>query len=618
MIANLALFRRLARLAAIAAAGIGVLALVGWTQGALWLTSVVPGYVPMKPNTSACVIALALAVGIQGLWRSSKLAKIGARIIALACAVIAILTIGEYLFGWHLAIDQWLMLDQTNSGIPGRMGTNTAVSLALLGIGIALEASSVDIIILRGHIVTLGAAIVALFTLVGYMYSAKYLYQVASTTPMAMNTAIAILLLCGAILWSKPERGLMGAVHSADGAGLMLRSMIPWAVVIPVVLGWVALGGERAGLYDTTYGVALFVLSTIAIFAVLIALNSRSVRALDATRSRAQNDLQEAFFSVERRVTERTQELNDALSQLADSERRFELATEGSNTGILDLDIRSDQLHCSRRWNEMLGRRGDQPLNTAAFIELVHPEERSGAMKALLAHFKGSTENFSIEVKMHHTDGSYRCMLSRGRAVRDEKGRAIRMIGSQTDITEIKALQEALRDASIRDGITGLYNRTHFMERLNAATHLAVRHDLPLSFCMFDIDHFKQVNDTYGHVIGDEVIRVVGSAVMAGIRTEDVGARYGGDEFCVMFEGTPAAGAAISLERIKARIENTPFFSKDGRRFSVTLSFGVSDLADRSVPELIESADRALYEAKSRGRSRIIVDDHVPRIRKQA
>ncbi|HYK53033.1 MAG TPA: hypothetical protein VEV38_05840, partial [Candidatus Eremiobacteraceae bacterium] len=312
MIANLALFRRLARLAAIAAAGIGALALVGWTQGALWLTSVVPGYVPMKPNTSACVIALALAVGIQGLWRSSKLAKIGARIIALACAVIAILTIGEYLFGWHLAIDQWLMLDQTNSGIPGRMGTNTAVSLALLGIGIALEASSVDIIILRGHIVTLGAAIVALFTLVGYMYSAKYLYQVASTTPMAMNTAIAILLLCGAILWSKPERGLMGAVHSADGAGLMLRSMIPWAVVIPVVLGWVALGGERAGLYDTTYGVALFVLSTIAIFAVLIALNSRSVRALDATRSRAQNDLQEAFFSVERRVTERTQELNDA------------------------------------------------------------------------------------------------------------------------------------------------------------------------------------------------------------------------------------------------------------------------------------------------------------------
>ena len=107
-------------------------------------------------------------------------------------------------------------------------------------------------------------------------------------------------------------------------------------------------------------------------------------------------------------------------------------------------------------------------------------------------------------------------------------------------------------------------------------------------------------------------------AIAAEIRAEDVGARYGGDEFCIMFEGTPAAGAAMCLERIKARVENTPFFSKDGRRFATTLSFGVSDLADRSVPELIEAADRALYDAKSRGRSRIVVDAYAPPIRKHA
>src|SRR5690242_13340484 len=102
MIANLPLFRRLARVAAVAAAAVGALALVGWTQGALWLTSVVPGYVPMKPNTSACVMALALAVGIQGLGWTLNLPKVGSRIIALACAVVALLTLGEYLFGWHL------------------------------------------------------------------------------------------------------------------------------------------------------------------------------------------------------------------------------------------------------------------------------------------------------------------------------------------------------------------------------------------------------------------------------------------------------------------------------------------------------------------------------------
>src|SRR5690349_6623232 len=141
MIANSNLFRRLASLAAAAAAGIGALALFGWTQGALWLTSVVPGLVPMKPNTSVCIMALAVALGIQSIWPSSRPAAIGARLIALATAGLAILTLSEYIFGWRLGIDQILMLDQTRSGIPARMGTNTALAIAPNGLGAALEAS---------------------------------------------------------------------------------------------------------------------------------------------------------------------------------------------------------------------------------------------------------------------------------------------------------------------------------------------------------------------------------------------------------------------------------------------------------------------------------------------
>lgn len=608
LIANLQLFRKLAVFSAAAAATVGALALFGWTQGAIWLTSVVPGFSQMKPNTSASVIALAIAIGIQWAWPRRSSATLVARGIALAAVALSLATLGEYLFGWHLRLDEILLLDQSGSGIPGRMGANTAVALAFLGIAIALEGSDRELVIVRAHILAIGAAVIALFTLVGYVYSAIYLYQIQASTPMAINTALALFALCGAVFWSKPDRGLMVAVHAADSAGLMLRRTIPAAVIVPIGLGWLALNGERAGLYESTFGAALLVLATITIFVTLVIVNARSVKAHDATRERAQAELQEAFFSVERRVVERTQELNEALSRLADSERRYDLATEGSNSGILDLDIPADKLHCSRRWNEMLGRRSDELLSTAQFIELVHADERESAMKALLAHFKGATPSFSIEVRMRHADGSYRWMLSRGRAVRDAEGNAIRMIGSQTDIGEIKALQEALRDASIRDGITGLYNRTHFAERLTGATHLAHRHRLPLSFCMFDIDKFKQINDTYGHQIGDAVIKAVGAAVTAEIRAEDLGARYGGDEFCIMFEGTNAIGAVQCLERIKSRVENTPFFANDGRRFSVTVSFGVSDLAEKSVPELIEAADRALYVAKSSGRSRIIVD----------
>ena len=332
------------------------------------------------------------------------------------------------------------------------------------------------------------------------------------------------------------------------------------------------------------------------------------MRKLEEARERSQADLERALLSVEQRVAERTQELNDALSSLADSEDRLERATEGSNSGILDLDVPAQTVRCSRRWNEMLGRAGDAPLSVDEFMRLVHPDDRKAAKTALVDHFKGVATNFSAEVRMRHVDGSYRWMLSRGQAVRNASGHAVRMLGSQTDITEIKQLQEQLRDASIRDAVTGLYNRTHFIERLTAATRLSMRHGLPLSFCMFDIDLFKQINDAYGHQAGDDVIKAIGTAVAAEIRAEDVGARYGGDEFCIMFEGSPATAAAACLGRIKARVENTPFFAPDGRRFSATMSFGVSELGGRSVPELIEAADRALYEAKSQGRSKILVE----------
>jgi len=617
MIASIRLFRTLAAVTAGLAALIGTLALFGWMHGIEALKGVFPGLTPMQPNTAACTIAFGFSIAVLARWPKRRAAGIVARAVSLAAAIVGVLTLGEYLLGLKLPLDQ-VLINNLSGTIPGRMGSNTAIAIVLLGIGIALAASDSAVVILRAQLVTLGAGVIALLSLVGYIYSATYLFQMQSATPMAVNTSVALLMLCGATFWVRPDRALMTIVHSTGGAGLMLRRLIPAAIIIPIILGWLRLLGERDGFYDTTYGVSLLVSSTIVIFVILISINAKSVSALESTRDSAQKDLEQAFVSVEQRVVERTRELNEALARLADSEHRFELATEGSNSGVLDLDILSDTLHCSRRWNEMLGRRGDQLLNSSAFIELVHPEERKDAMKALLAHFKGTTESLSIEVRMRHADGTHRWMLSRGRALRDEKGRAVRMIGSQTDISEIKALQEALRDASIRDGITGLYNRTHFIERLNAATHLAVRHDLPLSFCMFDIDKFKQVNDTYGHVVGDDVIRAVGVAIAAEIRAEDVGARYGGDDFCIMFEGTPAAGAAMCLERIKARVENTPFFSKDGRRFSTTLSFGVSDLADRSVPELIEAADRALYDAKSRGRSRIIVDAYAPPIRKHA
>jgi diguanylate cyclase (GGDEF)-like protein/PAS domain S-box-containing protein len=534
------------------------------------------------------------------------------RALSILAVVVALLTLCEYLFRRDFGIDQAIFRDSLSPTFPGRMGLNTAVAIALLGAATMAISDDSESVIYRGQFLAVLAAIIPLFSLIGYIFSARIFYQMVSSTPMAIHTAVVLFGLCGAVLWTKPDLGLMTAMHADDSRGLMLRRMIPAAIVTPIVLGWVRLEGQRAGLYDTTFGLALLVTAMIFIFGLLIVMNARGISRSETAREQAYTDLRSAYSSVERHVVERTQELSEALSSLAQVRHRFELATNASDSGILDLDITTEEVLCSRRWCEMLGRSetGGQP-SVAEFVGLIHPDDRDRGMQALFKHFKGESADFSAELRMLHADGSYRWMLSRGMAVRDASGKAIRMIGTQTDITEIKRLQEALRNESIKDDLSGLYNRKHFVERLSSAVQAASRHDRPLSLCMCDLEGLKQINDRFGHQAGDSVIMALGKAITAEIRNEDVAARYGGDEFCIMLPETKAEFAASCLERIRGRVEGMLFFTPDNRRYSVTASFGVSDLAGRSVPQLMEAADAALYEAKRQGGNRVIVDESI-------
>jgi diguanylate cyclase (GGDEF)-like protein len=228
-------------------------------------------------------------------------------------------------------------------------------------------------------------------------------------------------------------------------------------------------------------------------------------------------------------------------------------------------------------------------------------------MALLTGHYKGDTPTFSAEIRMQQHGGGYKWMLSRGQAVRDEKGRAIRMVGSQTDISEIKALQEKLHVEAIHDSMTGLYNRRHFEDRLAGIVATAIRHGRPLSVCICDIDDFKGINDRSGHPTGDRVLRSLALILRSETRAEDVAARYGGDEFCILFPEVGAAQAASCAERIRGLLERTAFVSDDGTAFNVTASFGLADIKDKNAAQFVGTADRELYEAKACGRNRLAI-----------
>ena len=166
-----------------------------------------------------------------------------------------------------------------------------------------------------------------------------------------------------------------------------------------------------------------------------------------------------------------------------------------------------------------------------------------------------------------------------------------------------KQQMDALAAQAMIDGLTGLWNRSYFDTRLLAELSLQRRTQAALSCVMADLDHFKVVNDCYGHPAGDEVIRQAARAIRQSCRREDIVCRYGGEEFAIILPNTNREGALVLAERMRGAIEGVRI-SYRGRELRVTCSFGVADLA-RATPDIVELADAALYQAKKSGRNRV-------------
>ncbi|MEF8792838.1 sensor domain-containing diguanylate cyclase [Thiohalorhabdus sp.] len=184
------------------------------------------------------------------------------------------------------------------------------------------------------------------------------------------------------------------------------------------------------------------------------------------------------------------------------------------------------------------------------------------------------------------------------------------------DVTETSIYQERadaanrqLEEISIRDGLTGLFNRRHLENRLEQEFKRSYRMGSPLSVLLLDADHFKFVNDTYGHQAGDEVLRTIGALLQEALRSFDLAGRYGGEEFVVVLPQTDLEGAEVVAERIRQRLLQEQFAADQGR-FSVTVSVGLGERADgvESPDHLLKSADEALFEAKASGRNRIVAN----------
>ncbi|MHB8534552.1 MAG: GGDEF domain-containing protein [Sulfuricaulis sp.] len=172
----------------------------------------------------------------------------------------------------------------------------------------------------------------------------------------------------------------------------------------------------------------------------------------------------------------------------------------------------------------------------------------------------------------------------------------------------------ALEQESITDPLMGIYNRRYLDRRLAHEEHRAQRYGLPLSILMIDIDHFKEVNDTYGHPVGDVILRGLGELITDTVRSTDIVARYGGEEIMVIAPSTPIGTAARLADRLRQAVENaslaTHVVEGNKKPLHITISIGVAHLGQNhhDTRGLVQSADEAMYRAKREGRNRVVID----------
>ncbi len=311
---------------------------------------------------------------------------------------------------------------------------------------------------------------------------------------------------------------------------------------------------------------------------------------------------------VVRDIDERKQ----AQEALARSEQRYALAAKGSNDGLWDWDLISNEVYYSSRWKSILGYEADEiEPKIESWTDLIRAEDTAQFNADLALHLSGRTENFSNEHCIITRDGEERWLLCRGLAVRDEDGRAIRIAGSVSDVTRQKHAEAALIKQAQHDKLTGLPNRALLTEVLRSAIARSKRNNgYKFAVLFLDFDRFKVINDSLGHEYGDMLLINIAQQLRVELRTVDTAARLGGDEFVVLLDGIDGLSGAIDVAERLLKTFGTPH-SLAGHDVMSTASIGIvtSDGGYTKPDEIIRDADTAMYQAKAAGKARYVVFD---------
>jgi diguanylate cyclase (GGDEF)-like protein/PAS domain S-box-containing protein len=318
------------------------------------------------------------------------------------------------------------------------------------------------------------------------------------------------------------------------------------------------------------------------------------------------------YQQARQEITER-QRIESALRE---SEERYALAVRAANDGLWDWNLKKGQIYYSPRWKQMLGYSDEEISdNPNEWFNRVHPEDLAQLRNNISVHIKGLSAHFECEYRIQHSNGTYRWMLSRGMAVIGSDKAALRLAGSQTDITLRKQAETKLLHDAFHDSLTELPNRALFIDRLKHVIERSKRDNSNIYAVLFlDLDRFKDVNDSLGHLTGDQLLVATAHLLKSILRPMDTVARLGGDEFVILLEDIRDVSDVTRVsERIQKKLMQATLLPNHTIFMSASMGIVLSTTGYNRPEDVLRDADTAMYRAKENGRSRYEIFDSAMR-----
>ena len=395
---------------------IGLLAIGSWIFNIPSLMSVPPGFQTMKMNTAiACLLAgIALWVASQEFPKPSALRV--AQICKVIVFLIGLITLSEYVFGWNAGIDQLIVKDlQSQQGeFPGRMAFATALCFSMMGVASISIDSRARKIMKMGQYLMVAVLAISLLTLVGYVYDVQALYELGPYSSMAVHTAASMALISLGTLSLRANRGWLKIISTDTAGGLVLRRLLPIVLSIPILVGWLVVLGDRAGLYEANFGLAMISVLTAVLLIIILWLISRQLNRIDADRKRAAEEI--AYQA-------------NLLANVSDA-----IVASNAQFRLTAWNAAAEEMY-GWRADEVLGRKGMDVLQTE-FLDVDGEEMR---------HRIAEIGKWQGEAIQRHKDGTPIAVEVSSIVMHDAKGEITGYLSVNRDIIERKRVEEQIR-----------------------------------------------------------------------------------------------------------------------------------------------------------------------------